>query len=767
MKALCITVPVAGVIEPLAERFAAAGVVLEDGQEAFGPLTVPKWQARVLAQAEGKGEVLAAIGKFWEKLAADIFERHLDDPVWGWLDENSLSFLEIWRQFDSAIFFVLIATDPFTYLYHTLQHSGGKGDPAAILAHWQETHRTMLRFALRYPQRSIFIDLHQLMTEPAAALAALAERFNLSLSHDALTALTDDPIDPIFAHFVSELLARNLDAEQETLYEELKAAGALGERDLFFPEPQELIAVLVERQAQANGTRQSLEQTQKTLKEVQKENKLILAQFHQVQEEHDLILAQLHQVQEELERYVLSMQQTQQTLAGVQQQHEEAKRLVAELTQERERLQQAVAEKEAERGQLAQALEAVRGELGQSKGQLEAVFGDLEQTRGQLQFWQQEAQKVTEERDAARLSLQVTQQTLKEVQQENELILAQLHQVQEELEHYFLSYQEEKQKVAAEQQRSHQESERWQKVLRRHPEFVDWTDVQVTEVVAGNEPRLRCQYREPIFGGRAFPEFTFDIILDKQIAGLLFPPVVRPHFRRWPKGMETLEILPAPHPDPVRAQQRLATLISLATSDWRLVRQVVTLAQKTVEQNETIDSTTRSRYLQGLQTLAAVLDKLPNVLRFDRVSLKQQHHTPDYDQLWIVIEGLAVNGKTYDPFEFRLACANTRPTFGVHPRLEFPPPQGVSPWRNWFVESQDDFGEKCELRFALPNAMDLNVWQILGEDREWLVQLIGALPALIDSLAEENVIDWIRPVADWQALAQQILAITKTHLAAS
>jgi hypothetical protein len=29
------------------------------------------------------------------------------------------------------------------------------------------------------------------------------------------------------------------------------------------------------------------------------------------------------------------------------------------------------------------------------------------------------------------------------------------------------------------------------------------------------------------------------------------------------------------------------------------------------------------------------------------------------------------------------------------------------------------------------------------------------------------MIDWIRPVADWQALAQQILAITKTHLAAS
>jgi hypothetical protein len=352
------------------------------------------------------------------------------------------------------------------------------------------------------------------------------------------------------------------------------------------------------------------------------------------------------------------------------------------------------------------------------------------------------------------------------VQEENDLILAQLHQVQEELERYFLSYQEEKQKVAAEQQRHQQESERWQKVLRRHPEFVDWADAQMTEVVAGNEPRLRCQYREPIFGGRAFPDFTFDIILDKQIAGLLFPPVVRPYFRRWPKGIETLEILPAPHADPALAQQRLATLISLATSDWYLVRQVVTLAQKTVEQNEMIDPATRARYLHGLQTLAAVLDKLPKVLRFDRVSLKQQHHTPDYDHLWIVIEGLAIDGKTYDPFEFRLACANTRPTFGAHPRLEFPPPQGATPWRNWFAEFQDEFGQKCELRFALPNAMDLNVWQTLGEDREWLTQLIQALPFLIDCLAEEQV-EWKRPVSDWQALAQHIQAITKTHLAAS
>jgi hypothetical protein len=710
MRTLCITGPVAGVIEPLAERFTAAGVVLEDGQEASGPLTVPKWQAKVLAQAEGKGEAPTAIGKFWEKLAADIFARHLEDPVWGWLDENSLSFLETWRQFDSAIFFVLIATDPFTYLYHTLQHSGGKGDPAAILAHWQETHRAMLRFALRYPQRSIFIDLHQLMTEPAAALAALAERFNLSLSHDALTALNDDPIDPIFAHFVSELLARNLDAEQETLYEELKAAGVLGERELLFPEPQELIAALVERQEEAKGTRQNLEQTQ-------------------------------------------------QTLAGVQQQHEEAKRQVAELTQERERLQQAVAVQEAERGQLAQALEAVRGELEQAKGQVQAKQQEVQKLAG-------EVQKLTGERDAVRQSLEQTQKRLKEVQEENELILAQLHQVQEELEHYFLSYQEEKQKVAAEQQRFQQESERWQKVLRRHPEFVDWADAQMTEVVAGNELRLRCQYQEPIFGGRAFPDFTFDIILDKQIAGLLFPPVVRPYFLRWPKEMETLEILPAPHADPARAQQRLATLASLATSDWYLVRQVVMLAQKTLEQHEMIDPATRARYLHGLRTLAVVLDKLPNMLRFDRISLKNQHHTPDYDHLWIVLEGLAVDGKTYDSFEFRLACANTRPTFGVHPRLEFPPPQGATPWRNWFAESQDEFGQKCELRFALPNAMDLDVWQTLGEDRQWLTQLIQALPFLIDCLAEEQV-EWKRPVSDWQALAQHIQAITKTHLAAS
>jgi hypothetical protein len=62
--------------------------------------------------------------------------------------------------------------------------------------------------------------------------------------------------------------------------------------------------------------------------------------------------------------------------------------------------------------------------------------------------------------------------------------------------------------------------------------------------------------------------------------------------------------------------------------------------------------------------------------------------------------------------------------------------------------------------------MDLNVWQTLGEDREWLTQLIQTLPFLIDCLAEEQV-EWKRPVSDWQALAQHIQAITKTHLAAS
>ena len=117
----------------------------------------------------------------------------------------------------------------------------------------------------------------------------------------------------------------------------------------------------------------------------------------EVLQENELLLLQLHQVQEELEAVFLHKQALEET------QRENAEQLQAQ-REESERLRQQLDEESRqsneERQRLTQALE-----------QQERAYATLEATK-------------------------------EELSQENELLLLQLHQVQEELEHYYLKYQE-------------------------------------------------------------------------------------------------------------------------------------------------------------------------------------------------------------------------------------------------------------------------------------------------------------------------------------
>ena len=105
--------------------------------------------------------------------------------------------------------------------------------------------------------------------------------------------------------------------------------------------------------------------------------------------------------------------------------------------------------------------------------------------------------------------------------------------------------------------------------------------------------------------------------------------------------------------------------------------------------------------------------------------------------------------------------------FGSHPKLEFPQAKGQPPLEAWFEESYDDFGAKMELRFALPDAMDIGVWQRLSDaDHQFLTALVQMLPALLGSLQSAGT-RLKRPLTEWTQLAgemQRILTLRSTAL---
>lgn len=153
-------------------------------------------------------------------------------------------------------------------------------------------------------------------------------------------------------------------------------------------------------------------------------------------------------------------------------------------------------------------------------------------------------------------------------------------------------------------------------------------------------------------------------------------------------------------------------------------------------------------------------------LDYEDVSLVKEQVNPDYEHLWIRLNAPIFGDRQAPGWEFRLSCAGVRSDlFGQQPKLELPE-QPDELLNHWFVESESDHGRKLELRFALPEAMDLNLWQQVAPDDQALIQeLIHQLPAILDALkARQYPIsrDW----ADWQALAADMQRIHQQTTAA-
>jgi hypothetical protein len=342
-----------------------------------------------------------------------------------------------------------------------------------------------------------------------------------------------------------------------------------------------------------------------------------------------------------------------------------------------------------------------------------------------------------------------------ETEQENELLLLQLHQVQEELEHYFLQCQDKQSELQNAERR-------WQNMLRRNPDYCDYESIEMESADnAGNIAHWRVKNLNN--AGQSLPDLAFTTIVELGMAGFVFAghSASAGLLTRWPvnaTNQSELTIIPVGSGE-VR-QQRYETLLDLAISDWNLLRALTRLLERTLKQTDSDILPTAfdvQPLLSGLIRLEEVIENFPKVLRYDLVSLRNEQVNPDYEHLWLHFDNLALGNKRYQDFEFRLSCGNVRPEhFGAYPKLEFPEVSGQAPFEAWFIEASDDFGAKLELRFALPESIDIDVlYRLVESDRDFLFALITRLPAILATL-QNSGIQLKRSWDDWINLANKI-----------
>ncbi len=359
---------------------------------------------------------------------------------------------------------------------------------------------------------------------------------------------------------------------------------------------------------------------------------------------------------------------------------------------------------------------------------------------------------------------------LQDSREEADLLLRQLHKVQEELEFYYLEYR-------AEKKRADTIESKWEKILNKHPYYIDCDNI-ICQNSSDNQGLFWSLENIEIFNR------SIDFL---QLETLLWQDKIIFRFvEKQDKDLPLLVWNPNSKDNQNNNEFIVCPLIvndaiqQLATTDIILLKNLSVLFFQQLQNNKDgiiVSNPNINLFINMFRQIPDFLDNvLPKTLRFDELYIKDYEELGEYENLTFHLTNISFANKLYKNFEFRLACANIQDNqFGTDPKLEFPEEFGKIILENWFAESEDNYGSKLELRFAIPNAMDINVWDKLSQnDKNFIESLVNLLPNRISQLSKTDIIEnsteekmLSRNYNDWINLANTIKNILNTQLSAN
>jgi hypothetical protein len=508
-----------------------------------------------------------------------------------------------------------------------------------------------------------------------------------------------------------------------------------------------------------NLAEETLEQMNKVKSDLQAKLSSVGEEKQEATEENELLLLQLHQVQEELEAVFLQHQDMGKQMERITQAKEEQAKvaqerqtLISQLTQARDAQAKLAKDIQAQIVQVTESNEDLAAQAAKLRKELEVANTAKAQLEQKLAAITKELESLRKEYNENNAEL------LKEAEQENELLLLQLHQVQEELEHYFLQNQKLGNELAELQARL-------DKLYKRHPNLSEYADVTVAVVEESKVPALAWQFNNLSLAGRTFASLQVITLLEQDAITLKLENA-KEILIRCPKSLnsENLEIS--------GSNLNSATwLQELANSDWLLLGALIKLLRQHLDNSDTpvaeqgVDT---KIWCTALNRLEQALAGLPAVLRFDKVRLKHEQVNPDYEHLALQLENPAYNKVQLPDFEFRLSCAHVSPGhFGEFPKLEFPESTSHGILDTWYKEADDEVGPRLELRYSVEHGPDITVWARLSEhDHALITSLVYVLPQIVSTLQTQNLY-LSRDLADWQQLVTTIQQQLEEQVAAT
>ena len=495
---------------------------------------------------------------------------------------------------------------------------------------------------------------------------------------------------------------------------------------------------------------------------VSSEHKLQLAIFQEkqveVQAESDILLSQFQQSLIDLESYILKNRNLQNQVAVEQEGTHALEARLNEVTVEYGLLDRAHVQWRAEREILIEQIELKQNALVLHNEESERISA-----RHKLQLVELQEQQSKTDAEIAMLSGQLQQSLadLAELKDAHATLLIDLSQEQKITEQQFSQNEQTAFKLKTLEFEKDATESRLLRILQKYPMPVVCDRIEVLGLTAGKQMRTQWQVVGLETGKYHLSSLLCSTIIEGSALGLIFSRLQAANngLVRWPAILETsAELVLSPVGDATTGPIRAETWLSLATTDldtvvaWSLAFDKELRAGSIATQ---CGQNISNQMLNGLEGFKRLLSETKGTFRYDRVRLKRATVNDDYENLWLEFENISYNDTRSSHFECRVACSKLiSKRFGSFPKIEFPYLNTQQPLSAWYAESRDDFGEKLELRFALPDLFDVEVWnKLTHDDQGFIVSLLERLPSILADLELEKA-ELHRPWPQWQTVVE-------------
>ncbi|QDJ13139.1 hypothetical protein CEP45_04405 [Mergibacter septicus] len=244
----------------------------------------------------------------WDNLALNLFLANLEQPFWGWSDDNALNLVEYWYKINPKIKFILVYDRPEDIFFNNnidkIKHID-KSWLQTEFSNWIKYAKRVLELIKRYPNNCILINKKQVLDFPDDSIEKLFNKLGVSINRSKNNKLSNNLTHSITENNIFKLLTERMitsNQELKLLYSQLQELSFLPYK--YSDEYDDSILLSIDswndilEYFYGDNSKDNL---QEKILEQEKNKEVILKRYNLLLEDNQALLNQLHLVQEKFE----------------------------------------------------------------------------------------------------------------------------------------------------------------------------------------------------------------------------------------------------------------------------------------------------------------------------------------------------------------------------------------------------------------------------------------------------------------------------------